>query len=288
MKKKALGKGLSALFPDTIVDTLDTSKYEYVTLNLSEITANPFQPRKVFDDEEIQSLSESIKNHGVIQPILVRSIHDNYEIIAGERRWRATKLAGLETIPALIVSESDQRAYEIALIENIQRVELNAIEEALAYETLLQKYSITQNELANIIGKSRSQITNTLRLLNLDDFVRDSVSKGFLSPGHARALVPLEKVVQKELCKKIIASGLSVRDVEKIIAKKIQGSLGTESSRKEMTSKADLIIYNESVELLTDYFGSKVSIDNTSKCGKVVIEFYDDSDLERIIELIVK
>jgi len=289
MKKKALGKGLSALFPDSVIDSLDTSNYEYILLPLDKVVPNPFQPRKVFELSEIESLAISIKNHGVIQPILVRKSDNVYEIVAGERRWRAASLANLESIPALLISESDQKAYEIALIENIQRVELNAIEEALAYETLISKYSITQAELATVIGKSRSQITNTLRLLSLDDSVKEFMIKGLLTHGHARALVPLDSEKQKELCYKIVKNGLSVREVENIISKKIQGRLGNEQETLHHSEKVNSsIVYSDTVESLSDYLGSKVTIDNHSKCGKLVIEFYGDSDLERIIEIIVK
>lgn len=287
MKKKALGKGLGALFPENVIEDFNTSNYEFVTLAPSEIIANPFQPRRVFDDSELEALTNSIKVHGVIQPILVRKVKDHYEIVAGERRWRASKAADVAEIPALVISDDDKRSYELALVENIQRVELNPIEEAMAYETLISKYEITQSYLSTIVGKSRSQITNILRLLQLDDHVKHALSRGLLSVGHARALVPLERNHQISLTDRIIEKGLSVRDVESLINRGIKTS--SKGQNIESNPLDDYNIhYLDTKQALAEYFGSKVTIESKEKRGRLVIEFYGDDDLERIIGLIKK
>lgn len=287
MKKQALGKGLGALFPENIIDELNTSSYDLLKLHPDLIFPNPFQPRKVFNDEELESLKNSILIHGVIQPIVVRKVKDKYEIVAGERRWRASKLAGIDEIPTLVISDDDQKAYEVALVENIQRVELNPIEEALAYETLINKYDITHTYLSSIVGKSRSQISNTLRLLQLVESVKDALSSGRITVGHARALIPLDKITQELLLEKITTKGLSVRDVENLVSKSIKTEPNKPESKKEDITNNNIHYLNARQDL-ADYFGTKVIIDSKEKSGKVVIEFYGDEDLERIISLIVK
>lgn len=282
MKKKALGKGLGALFPEDMINELDTNQYQLIHIPIQEIQANPFQPRKHFDEQELHALSESIRVHGVLQPIIVRPTGDSYEIVAGERRWRAANLAALESIPALIISDDDRKAYEVALIENIQRVELNPIEEAEAYSELINKYQITQQELSDIVGKSRSQIANLLRLLSLQPYVRSQLIAGSLSTGHARALITLEPALQKRICEEIIKNDLSVREVEKLINKQSKPAPVQENQGDRQSD----LIYKEISRSLADVLGTKVLVESKNNRGRIVIEFYNDEDLERITSVI--
>jgi len=210
--RKALGKGLSALIPDNIEqDELD--KIKEIDINL--ISPNPNQPRKNFEKDKLEELSDSIKRYGLIQPIIVKKEDKIYTIIAGERRWRASKIAGLTNIPCIIRDIENKNASELALIENIQREDLNPIDEANAYDYVMERYAITQEELSDVIGKSRVYVTNILRLLSLDDYVKEKIILGGISQGHARAMISLDKKAQKDLTDRIIRDGLNVRDVEK-------------------------------------------------------------------------
>ncbi|HYE10968.1 MAG TPA: ParB/RepB/Spo0J family partition protein, partial [Patescibacteria group bacterium] len=217
MKKNGLGKGLGALIRENEHD-INSSVTE---LKITELEANQNQPRRFFDDQALQDLSCSIKEHGVVQPIIVRKLDDSYQIVAGERRWRAARLAGLKTVPVIIKDYSNVQVMEIALIENLQRQDLNSIEEALAYKSLIEEHDMTQEEISEKIGKSRSAIANTLRLLNLPEEIKNMVVHGKISAGHARALLTIEdKKKQVEIAQKIIDQQLNVRDIEKLVMQK--------------------------------------------------------------------
>lgn len=214
VKRKALGKGLSALIPEE----LEKEDYERIQeIDIDLISPNPNQPRKVFEQDKLDELTESIKKYGVIQPIIVRKEGEFYTIIAGERRWRACKNANIKTMPCIIRDIEKRNASEIALIENIQREDLNAIDEANAYEFIMERYGITQEQVSNIVGKSRVYVTNILRLSNLDDYVKDKIIKNLISAGHGRAILSLEKEKQKSITDIIIRDNLSVRDVENLV-----------------------------------------------------------------------
>ena len=221
-KKKKLNKGLDAIFGGDITSLIDdiennTPESSQEKIKLDEIRPNPYQPRKVFDEQALNELALSIKEHGIFQPVILKKSVQGYEIVAGERRCRAAKIAELDEVPAIIVDFTDQQMMEIALLENIQREDLNAIEEAQAYQTMMEKLHLTQNELANRIGKSRTHITNTLRLLNLPEKIQEYVLDGSLSMGHARALITLDKEKALKIAKRVIDEKLSVRDVENIV-----------------------------------------------------------------------
>ena len=221
-KKKKLNKGLDAIFGGDITSLIDdiennTPESSQEKIHLDEIRPNPYQPRKVFDEQALNELALSIKEHGIFQPVILKKSVQGYEIVAGERRCRAARMAHLEEVPAIIVDFSDQQMMEIALLENIQREDLNAIEEAQAYQTMMEKLKLTQNELAKRIGKSRTHITNTLRLLNLPEKIQEYVLDGSLSMGHARALITLDKERALKIAKRVIDEKLSVRDVENIV-----------------------------------------------------------------------
>lgn len=276
-KRSGLGKGLSALIPEELNE--DENK-NLISMNL--IKPNGKQPRKIFDEEKISSLAESIKEHGIIQPIVVKSINNGYMIIAGERRWRAAKLAGLKEVPVIIMDITDNQILEISLIENIQREDLNPIEEALAYRRLIQEFNFKQEDLSIRIGKSRVAISNTMRLLNLDDRVQDYLKDGVITEGHGRALLAIaNKDLQYELSQKVIDEDLTVRDVEKII-KNINKDNTIEQVNKPINP-----YYNEIKEKLQSYFDTKVNINfKKDNKGKIEIEYYSQEDLQRILDMI--
>lgn len=271
-----------------MADNKTKKNYENLTSNILElelkvIKLNPTQPRKVFDDKKIKELSESIKKNGIIQPILVRKKDENYEIIAGERRYRAAKLAGLKTVPAILKDTDDKLSLELAIIENIQRENLNPLEEGLAYETLIQKYSYTQEELAKNLGKKRSTISNTLRLLKLPEEIKEMIVEGEIKEGHARAILALiDESSMLKLSKKIIEENMSVRKTEEIVKEEKKNKIAKKNILEEKTIEIE-----EIENKLVSYLGTKVKIKNekTNK-GKIEIEFYSDGDLERILETI--
>ncbi len=272
MAKKigGLGKGLSAIFSEN--DTED--KNEIVNLKISQIEPNRSQPRRAFDEDALQDLAESIAEHGVLQPILVRPlIFGGYQIVAGERRYRASRIAGLTEIPAIVRELTDGETMELALIENLQRRDLNAIEEAQGYRTLMDEYGFSQEDVARTVGKSRSAVANTLRLLNLPDEVRPMVESGRLSPGHARALLSLDdSAVADEAAKRIINEGLSVRQTEELVKK-----LGAEKKpEKPKERKKKATIYREVELSLSEHMGTKVTVVQNFKTGggSLNIEFY--------------
>ena len=284
-KNKALGRGLEQLFNSEILDfnsfesnILDsTDASDIKEIALSEIRTNPYQPRKTFNEEALKELADSIKNYGVFQPIIVKKSIKGYDLIAGERRVRASKLAGLEKIPAIIKDFSDEMMREIALLENLQRENLTGIELAWAYKGIIDSLHITQDELADKIGKSRSSITNVLGLLNLPTSVQNMVLDGKLSMGHARELSKLDdkdKVI--ELAKKVANEGLSVRDIEQL-------SKSSDIKRKNPISRVNNSNNNYTYieKELTEYFGTKVKVNGK----KIEISFTNDNDLDRLLEI---
>lgn len=249
---------------------------------LNKIKTYSEQPRKFFDNENIAELAESIKNHGIIQPILLRKNKSNYIIVAGERRFRAAKMLGLKEVPAIIKDLTENEVLEISLIENIQREDLNPIEEAIAYKKLLQEFNLTQQELSSRIGKSRVAITNTMRLLKLDERVQQYLIENVISEAHGRVLLSLENNdLQYEFAQKVIDNKLSVRDLERSI------KLFLENSNKPKKESKAVNPYVKDVQnKLQDYFGTKVIIDDKNQKGKIAIEYYSEEDLNRILELI--
>lgn len=282
-KRKALGRGLEQLFNDEGLnfDTIENSIIEeaktndqIVEINLSELRANPYQPRKNFDEEALNELASSIKEHGVFQPIIVKKSIKGYEIIAGERRFRASKLAGMQTIPAIVKDFSDEEMMQIALLENLQRENLTSIEEAEAYKSIIESMNITQDELAKKVGKSRSHVTNILGLLKLPASVQDMVLYNKLSMGHARVLSKLDdpKIVE-DLAQRVITEDLSVRKLESIVY---------DNEEKEVkTKKSSNNEYKYMEDFLKEKLGTNVKINN----NKISIKFSNVQDLNRILEI---
>ncbi|GAC44288.1 ParB/RepB/Spo0J family partition protein [Paenibacillus popilliae] len=276
---KRLGRGLDALIPSLAVNDDD----KITEVSLQQLRPNPYQPRKNFDEQSIQELAESIKQHGIIQPIIVRSVVKGYEIIAGERRYRASQWLGLATIPAVVRSFSDQQAMEIALIENLQRENLNAIELALAYQGLMEQFSYTQEELSVKVGKSRSHIANFLRLLQLPEEVKEYVSRGTLSMGHARAIVGVKDTTKvKQLANSTIEQGWSVRQLEEAIQQQHQK---IKPAVKPKAARHDPYLH-EVEETLREHFRTTVRIKPNKDKGKIEITYFSKQDLERLLELL--
>jgi len=283
MSKKRLGRGLDALISTTKDKENQETNNKVKKINLDSISSNPYQPRKDFIEKDLEELSQSIKEHGLIQPIIVRKVDQNYQIVAGERRYRAAKRINLDRIDAIVEEFDDQQAMEIALIENIQRQDLNPIEEAKAYQELMNKFNLLQEEIGKRVGKSRSAISNSLRLLRLPDEIKEYVSRGTLAMGHARALLSVEdNNLQKELAKEVINKELTVREIEKLI-KKIGNEDEEESKKKEVKRDPNLVFVENK---LKDILGTKVNIKDGKKKGKIIVEYYSNQDLERIIELL--
>lgn len=271
-RERGLGRGLEALLP-----TSDMDSTPILSLELDRIVPQVNQPRKNFADEALQELVDSIREHGVIQPILVRPIGDHYEIIAGERRWRAAQMAGLQSLPALVREIEDIQAAEISLVENLQREDLSPIEEAQAFRNLVQHYRYTQEQVAARVGKSRAYIANTIRLLNLSPEIIEMIEQKKISPGHARALLSLRTSREQiAAAHEIISSKISVREAEKKAKNK-------SAKRKEDRKNADMVEIEESLQLL---LGTRVKINASRKVGKIEISYYSDDDLERIIDII--
>lgn len=276
-KKHGLGKGLGALIPEEDDDFHD-KEVCFVDINL--IKNNNLQPRKSFDEEKILQLAESIKEHGIIQPIVLKKENEIYIIVAGERRWRAAKSIGLKEIPAVVMELTDKQVLEISLIENIQREDLNPIEEAIAYKRLIEEFSLTQETLSVRVGKSRTAITNTLRLLNLDSRVQDYLIDSVITEGHGRALLSiLDKELQYKLAQTIIDEGLSVREIERLIKNYDKNP----AKNKKTTLNP---FYSDIKNQLENHFGTKVSMSNKSNKGKIEIEYYSEEDLQRILDII--
>ncbi|MGQ3477399.1 ParB/RepB/Spo0J family partition protein [Paenibacillus sp. TY11] len=277
---KRLGKGLDALIPSLTVNEED----KVVDIPLSQLRANPYQPRKTFDEESIKELAESIRQHGVIQPIIARSVLRGYEIIAGERRFRASQFCGNPTIPVVVRNFTDQQVMEIALIENLQRENLNAMEVAVAYQGLMDQFSLTQEELSMKVGKSRSHIANFLRLLALPEEVKDHVSRGTLSMGHARAIVGLKDPdMVKQLAQQCIEQQWSVRELEEAV-QQLDHKPGETKAKTKVRKKDPYIDHME--ESLRERFKTTVKIKHNKDKGKIELNYYSQQDLERLLELL--
>ena len=307
-KRTGLGKGLGAIFGDEVMESAaeeqeakhqaksksaqepekkeeETDMGKELMVKVTAIEPNREQPRKDFNEEAMEELAESMKVYGVLQPLLVQKKGDYYEIIAGERRWRAAKLAGLKEVPVVIREYTKQQTMEIALIENVQREDLNPIEEAKAYQRLIQEFELKQEEIAARVGKNRVTITNSMRLLKLDERVQDLLIQNQITGGHARALLSVEDgQLQYELAGKIIAENLSVRETEKLVK-----SLSKKKNPKEkkVEDESLTLIFHDLEERMKSAMGTKVSINRKDKNkGRVEIEYYSESELERIVELI--
>ncbi len=278
MKQRGLGRGLGAL----IGDFSEPSQNDAVTvLPLQKVEPNPNQPRKLFDEEQLEALADSIREHGLIQPLAVRSIGDGfYQIIAGERRWRAARLAGLTEVPVMVVEVDDKNVMELALVENLQRQDLNPMEEAQGYHVLMEDFGMTQEQVAVRVGKSRPAVANAMRLLSLPAEVQSLVVEGTLSAGHARAVLSLpNERLQKAAAQKIIALRLSVRQAE-AMCKRME--LETEKKKKVEPLSVDYV--GECEKLLTKQLGRKVRIVNGKRKGRFELEFYGQDDLQRVYE----
>ncbi|WP_347548211.1 ParB/RepB/Spo0J family partition protein [Pseudalkalibacillus hwajinpoensis] len=278
MANRGLGKGINALFPSQNEDEIVKE------IPISDLRPNPYQPRKTFHKEAIEELSTSIQTFGVLQPLIVRQSIKGYEIVVGERRYRASKEAGLKTVPAVVKELSDQKMMEIALIENLQRENLNPIEEALAYQKLMEKTEVTQEELAKRLGKSRPHLTNFLRLLQLPSDVQNYISEGMLTMGHGRALLGLKKKDdRKPLADRVVKEKMNVRQLEQLITQ-LNENVSRETKKDE---KPDPFL-KEKENRLRERLGTSVSIKRSKKKGKIEIEFFSEEDLARILDVIEK
>ena len=296
IKKKGLGKGLDSLIPDnksmksvTSEKTVESkedaaAKSGVQVMKINEVEPNRDQPRKNFDEDALLELSDSIKQFGVLQPLLVRKRKDYYEIIAGERRWRAAKLAGVKEVPVIEKEYTDQEILEIGLIENIQRENLNPIEEAIAYKRLLEEFNLKQDEVAERVSKSRTAVTNSMRLLKLSDKVQQMIIEDMITTGHARALLAIDDPeLQYTLANKIFDEKLSVRETEKLV-KEIKNP----KKPKEKKPVANSFIYQDLEEKMKSVFGTKVSIASKGKGkGKIEIEYYSDDELEHLFDMMM-
>jgi ParB family chromosome partitioning protein len=279
--RKGLGRGLDALISSA--NTLENPRESVFEVKINEVEPNAGQPRKVFDQERLQALAESIKEHGVVQPIIVKQEGSRYVIVAGERRWRASKLAGLKTIPVVVKDLSSRQVMEIALIENLQREDLNPIEEAEAYKKLMDDYNMTQEEVSKLVGKSRASIANSVRLLTLAKEIQDMLADGRLTSGHARTLVSVDdQKKQKELADLIINKGLNVREAEKLAAQE-----GKKTLAKKPRQKPEDFEMTHLVEDLRTIFGTKIDLHRRKDKGRIVIEYYSKDEFDRIIDMLL-
>lgn len=284
--KKGLGKGLDIMIPEQIMDRVDEKKNNVsreTLIRVNDIEPNKSQPRKKFDEDALQELADSIKQYGVIQPLILQKRDKYYEIIAGERRWRAARLAGLKEVPAIIKDYSPQEIVEIALIENIQREDLNPIEEAQTYQRLIHEFNLKQDEVAERVSKSRAAVTNSMRLLKLEDRVQQMLIDDMLSSGHARTLLAIEdKEKQYYIACRIFDEKLSVRETEKLVKQ-----ITTEKPEKDIAvTKEEDFIYRDLEDRIRSIIGTKVLIHNKNKNkGSIEIEYYSKEELERIIDL---
>ena len=280
MSKRGLGKGLEALIPKTE----HKEKELAIEMDIESLTPNLFQPRKNFSKEKMEELKGSIKKHGIIQPIIVRKMANGYEMVAGERRLKAAREIGLKKIPVIIKTFNNEKSLEIALVENIQREDLNPVEQANAFKRLIDEFKLTQQELSDATGKSRALVANTIRLLKLNPEIQKNISEGKISFGHAKLLLSIEdEEAQRAVCDRIIANDLSVRDTERLI-KNIE-----KLQKKQFKVKNTTIEHFPDVEgRLRDILGTKISILYDGKKGKINIEFYSKEDLRRIADLLLK
>jgi ParB family chromosome partitioning protein len=289
-RPRALGKGLGALIPQLEEEDLRNT----TEVAIDQIELNPYQPRRTFDQESLNELAESIKVHGILQPLVVRKVDQRYQLIAGERRLRASKLAGLASVPVIFKDLDDRAVMEIALVENLQREDLNPSEEAEAYKRLIEEFSLTQEEIAKAVGKSRTAVTNTLRLLNLPTEIQELVMASKITMGHARALLGLESTEQQlYLSKKVIDEQLSVRNTEELVRlMNTSPEVPRETSmvtKKETPSAQGQLDPNLQaiVDDMTRLFGTKVRIKNSGNRGRIEIEYYSQEELERITEILL-
>lgn len=285
MARQALGKGLHALIPQRHEESGEVGS-TLQEVEIHRVFPNRSQPRRSFDEEKLRELADSIKMRGMLQPLLVRRVGDRYEIVAGERRWRAAEMAGLDRVPVLVGTYSDKEVMELALIENLQREDLNPIEEAEAFRRLIEEFSLTQEEVARAVGKGRATIANSLRLLSLAQDVKQLVADGKLSAGHAKVLASLSDGRQREYAMRVLAEGLSVRQLEELV-----GGRGRVEKRRRRAKNAaayqppELKALEERLQMV---FGTKVTIKpKDAKCsrGRIEVEFYSEEDLNRILEL---
>mgnify|MGYP002508770700 CR=1 FL=1 len=281
-KPSGLGRGLGALLGD---DVMKTEAQGALTLPITDVESNSSQPRKYFDDAALAELADSIRQHGIIQPLVVVKKDKHYEIVTGERRWRAAQLAGLKTVPVVVKNLTEQEIMEISLIENIQREDLNPIEEALAYKRLLTEFNLKQDEVAERVSKSRTAVTNAMRLLKLNEKVQQMVIDEMISTGHARALLGIEdQEKQYTIAQKIFDEKLNVRETEKLV-KNLQNEKGEKPEKKTM-DPALIAIYQDLEEQMKGILGTKVTINSKNeKQGKLEIEYYSQEELERIVDL---
>lgn len=293
MNKKRLGKGLGALIRDMGADDNASTTFigrKIVEIPLEKIKPNPVQPRKEFDQQKLMEMAGTIQQYGIIQPILVTEGDDHYTIIAGERRFRAAQIAGLETIPAEIRDYSREQHTEIALIENLQREDLNPIEEAFAYRRLIEEFNLTQDEVARKLGRSRSSVANVMRLLSLPEDLKKEVISGKLTPGQVRPILSLpDEEEQREIAVKIINEKLTARQVEKYVQNRKNKSQGTNAEKKSTGEEnVQTGVIKEMEDRLRKMFGTKVFIKTGKKEGKIEFSFYNDEDLDRLVQLLLK
>ena len=292
-KKRGLGKGLDSLIPQGKIkvsagsgtNALIDEKDAVINININQVEPDRDQPRKNFSEDELNELADSIRGHGIFQPLLVQKKEDYYEIVAGERRWRAAKIAGLKEVPCIVREFSELEKVEIQLIENIQREDLNPIEEAQAYRRLVEEFNMKQDEVAEVIGKDRTTITNSMRLLNLADEVQEFLIDRKLTPGHARALLAIsDKEKQVDIATQVFDEKMTVRDTEKLVK-----SLGKPKKPKKLTPEALQLIYRQLEDNIREKIGAKVSIKpSDEKKGKIEIEYFSQEELEEIVNRIVK
>ncbi len=283
-ERKGLGKGLGALFEDVNIDSIEiegseANKEDINFIDIDEIAPNESQPRKTFNKEKLEELARSIKTHGVIQPIVVRKQGSHYEVVAGERRWRAARIAGLSEVPCIVRELTDEQNMLVAIIENVQREDLNPIEEARGIRAMIEDYELTQDEVAKAVSKSRPYITNALRMLKLPDAVLDMVSAGKLSAGHARAILSAKEEEQTEIAKHVETKGLSVREAEKLSKKGL--SFDRKKPGKHPTKNAAV---KQIESELSSALGTKVNLSQNGNKGKIEIEYYSREELEGLIE----
>lgn len=280
MTRRALGRGLRALIPE-----LEAGQGSVRMIPLDQIDNNPDQPRKRFDEEQLEELKESIQAHGLLEPIIVRPVDGRYEVVVGERRWRAAQMAGLAEIPAIVRSMSDREAMEIALVENLQREDLNPLEEAEAYRRLMEEFSLTQEEIAERVGKKRSTIANTLRLLELDPEIREDLASGKITGGHAKALLSIPgKAKRLRIARRIVEEGLSVRAVEEL-AREEPGKEAAARKRPRM-ERVDPIL-RDVEERLQRVLGTKVRVVGKGRRGRIEIDYYSEDEMHRIVEALL-
>lgn len=287
-KNRGLGRGLDALFADQasvsedkeIRGNAEIDENSVVYIGINEIKPNHSQPRKTFNEDKIAELSESILEHGIIQPLVVRRIGENFEIVAGERRWRAARKASFDKVPCIVREFTDEENMLVAIIENMQREDLNPIEEAEGLNQMIKTYGLTQDQVSKSVSKSRPYITNSLRLLKLPESIKNYVSEGKMTTGHARALISVKsETLQLQICKKIIDEGISVRDVEKLVTGE-----GKPPKRKLKKIKNANTVHAE--RELKDVLGTRVSINQKGKKGTIEIEYYSDGELNRLIDML--